>query len=441
MTGFTAGGLAWAALALGTAAEPVVLVEAARPGDSARVTVELKAEGTFRPATPPGAAEAKPMALRVATRLEFAERVVAVGAGGVPIRSARSVAQASATIGGDARPTSNAIRPEVAALAATRRGDTAVDVVSLGGPLTRSELELVSGPGDSLALPALLPTQPVRVGDHWTVGELAARNLSGYDALAANALEATLEAVDADSARIRLLGSVRGAALGGEGSMACDGSARFNRKTGQVEALTLRRAEARRPGPVESGLDVKSTLTVARASLTAAEATGLDDNLAGLARNDNAADRNLLLYRAPDGKYALLHDRDWHLYWEDGRQAVFKRLDRGELVAQANLAVGPDAGKGRHQDLNQFRTDLQKALGGRFVRIVGQGEVEGVEAGGFRYKVTIEGKQGDTGVLWHYYLLAGPEGNQLIATFTLGFAQQAQFADGDLRMISTLEWK
>ena len=442
MMGWPMVGLMGAVVALVSPAEPVALVAAARPGDTSRVTVALQADGTFRPATPPGAPEAKSMALRVATRLEFNERVIAVGAGGIPARTVRSVGKATATIGGEARPSTAELRPEVAALAATRRADTAVDVVSLGGPLTRSELELVSGPGDPLALPALLPGKPVAVGDHWIVGELAARNLSGYDALAANSLEATLEAVDADSARVRLLGSIRGAALGGEGAMACDGSFRFDRRTGQVAELTFRRAETRRPGPVESGLDVKSTLTVTRAAVPADEAPSLDDNLASLARNDPASsDRSLLLFRSPDGSYTLLHDRDWHLYWDDSRQVVFKRLDRGEMVAQCNLTVGPDAGKGRHQDLTQFRDDLRKGLGSRFVRIVQDGEVEGAAGGGFRYKVTIEGRQGDAGVLWHYYLIASPEGKQLIATFTLGMAQQTQFAASDLGMIGTLEWK
>ncbi len=441
MSGLRGVGLAIAVLILVGAGEPAPLFESARPGDSARVTVELKAEGTFRPATPPGAPEAKPMALKVATRLEFNDRVVAVGAGSVPIRSVRNVTRAAATINGEVRATSSELRPDVSALVATRRGDVAVDVVSLGGPLTRSELELVGGPGDPLALPALLPGKPVKLGDHWTVGDLAARNLSGYDAIAANALEATLEAVDSHVARVRLLGSIRGAALGGEGSMACDGSFLFDQKTSQVRQLDLRRAETRRPGPVESGLDVKSVLTVSRSSTPGSADSGLSDSLASVARSDSAPGRDLLLFRSPDGKYELLHDRDWHLYWDDNRQVVFKRLDRGEMIAQCNLAVGPNAGKGRHQDLTQFRDDLKKALGNRFVRVVGQGEVEGAAAGGFRYKVTVEGRQGDSGVLWHYYLIASPEGNQLIATFTLRLAQQTQFADSDLRMIGSLEWK
>src|SRR6202011_673494 len=122
-----------------------------------------------------------------------------------------------------------------------------------GGPLTRTELELVQGPGEPLALGRLLPPDPVAVGDRWTVGDYAARNLSGYDALAINGLEATLESVDDASARVRLLGSIRGAALGGEGTMACDGTFTFDRKATRVARLPLRRAETRRAGPIEAG--------------------------------------------------------------------------------------------------------------------------------------------------------------------------------------------
>ena len=53
----------------------------------------------------------------------------------------------------------------------------------------------------------------------------------------------------------------------------------------------------------------------------------------------------------------------------------------------------------------------------------------------------MEGRQGDSGVLWHYYLIASPTGEQRIATFTLGLAQQAQFAESDLRMIGSFEWR
>ena len=149
--------------------------------------------------------------------------------------------------------------------------------------------------------------------------------------------------------------------------------------------LALNRAETRRPGPIESGLDVKSVLSVVRTPSDEAGSSGLDDNLIALAKSDNTADRELLLWQSPNTRYTILHDRDWHIYWDDDRQVIFKRLDHGELVAQLNMAAGPDAGAGRHQDPNQFRDDLRKALGARFVRVAAQGEVEGMNAGIFAY--------------------------------------------------------
>ncbi len=63
------------------------------------------------------------------------------------------------------------------------------------------------------------------------------------------------------------------------------------------------------------------------------------------------------------------------------------------VVAQCNLMNGPNAGKGRHQDLKQFRNDLRSALGARFASFLGEGEVEGGSGGGFRYKVGVQGRK------------------------------------------------
>ena len=429
---------AWVSAASVGAAPPVTLREVARPGDISHARVELKAAGKYQPATPPGGTAPAPLELKVETRLEFDERVEGLDPAGAPRRSVRQVVRAGAVINGEVRPTNATLRPELTTLVAERK-DGSVAVVSAGGPLTRSELDLVEGPADPLVLSAFLPPDPVAVGAHWTVSPDAARSVSGYDALAANTLEATLEAVDEGSATIRLLGSIRGAVLGGEGSMACDGSLRFDRKAQRVAGLQIRRAETRQPGPVEAGLDVKSTLSVVREDSTNPGVLADNDLVTRAAKV--APGQNLLLFNSADGKYSLLHDRAWHLYWDDPRQAVLKRLDRGELVAQANFSVGPEAGAGRHQDPAQFRDDVRRALGSRFETILGEGVVDGTPGGHYRYKVTARGRAGEAVILWHYYLLASPAGDQLIATFTLGQAQEKAFADQDLLLIGTFEWK
>ncbi|MBV8384257.1 MAG: hypothetical protein JOZ63_16740 [Planctomycetaceae bacterium] len=436
-----------AALMLGAAsagAAPVTLREAARMGESTRVLITLKADGHYRPAPPPGTSQAepgkpatKPMALRVETRFDFTERVMDVDAEGRPRRVARWVARAAAAINGEVKPTGSVLRPEVALLVAEPRAEGVV-VFSPGGPLTRPELELVQGAGDPLALADLLPGKPVAVGDKWRVGDEAARALSVYDTLARNALDAVLEAVDAGSARVRLKGEIRGAVLGGEGTIACDGSFTFDRKAGRVDRLTLDRSESRKAGPVENELDVKSTLTITRRAAETPPALA-DAALSGVSLDSDPARARLLL-TTPRGKYTLLHDRDWHIDYEDMRVTVLKRLERGVVVAQANLALGPNAGKGRHQDLEQFRDDIRRALGRRFGQFVGVGEVDGDPLGGFRYKVAVRGREGDLGVVWNYYLVAGPEGDQLLAIFTLAEDQAKAFADQDLQMIGSLKW-
>ena len=417
----------------------MTLRESARAGDSTRSTVTLKAEGSFLPATAPGAPAAKPLALKVETRVEFEERVAAVEKGGRARAGVRRVIGAAATIDGEVRPSASALRPGMALLVATRR-ELAVEVVATGGPMTRSELELVQGPGDPLALGSLLPSQPVAIGDRWTIDDFAARNLSGYDALAGNALEATLEAVDDTSARVRLLGSIRGAALGGEGSMACDGSFTFDRKADRVDRLTLRRAETRRPGPVEAGLDVKSVLAVER--VPASPSSPLDDlpprREAGWARR---GPRTPALQRArrqvqpaPRPRLASLLGRHPPGHPQAARPGRAGRPvqpgpgpRRREGPASGRRPVPRRPPEGARRPLRQVRRP------GRGRREPGRRlPLQGIE---------VQGRQGDAGVLWHYYLIAGPGGDQIIATFTLGLAQQAQFADQDLRLIGSLEWK
>ena len=81
----------------------------------------------------------------------------------------------------------------------------------------------------------------------------------------------------------------------------------------------------------------------------------------------------------------------------------------GRARRRQGTAPGPDPVPRRHPP----------RLKERFVQFLGAGEVEGDPAGGFRFKVGVQGREGDLGVVWYYYLVASPDGDQLLATFTL----------------------
>ncbi len=425
------------------AADPVSLRESIRPGALGRVVMELKADGTLRPSAPAGRDRgkdpSKPLAVRVEARFAFVQRDLEPASGQTSPRALRWTVQAAGARNGEVIPEDSALRPEVRLLVAEPR-DGSTFSYSPGGPLTRGELDLVQGPADPLLLPGILPEKSVVVGDRWTVGPDVARSLSGYDALAANGLEVALDALDDATAKLRIHGEVRGAVLGGEGAISCDGSATFDRKDERIVRLDLRRSESRKPGPVEAGLDIKSTLTLERSATTEAPPELNDEVVAALpARAPDAA--QLLRFLPVGGGYTFLHDRNWHIFSESPRQAVLRRLDHGEVVAQFNLARGPNAGKGRHQDLNQFRDDIRTALGRAFGKFVAEGDVEGgVESGGYRHKVAVGGRVGEVDVLWLYYLLSNAQGEQLLGTFTLSGAQNRRFADQDVQIIGSLNW-
>jgi hypothetical protein len=465
--------LAWPASSEADAADAILLREAGAPGDSTRVWIELKARGLFQPGLPPGgtgkeARLPKPLSLEVETRLVFDERLIEVdrtvaraktapgdGARQVSVdepeveksakatgskkKAARHVIQAASAINGEVRPSATALRPEVSLLVAERRGrGGAVVVVSPGGALTRAELEQVEGLGDPLLLGDLLPATTVAAGGHWKVSDAAAVALSTYDIITANRLEATLATFDRNRAMIRIKGEIEGSVLGGAGKMSCEGVITYDRLAARVERVELNRSELRSAGPVEAGLDVKSTLTIARKGVKPPEI--LSDAALRTIPLDVTPERQLLRLVTPDGKATLLHDRQWHSFWDDPKLVVLKRISGGLVTAQCNIVVGPQAGRGKHQDPIRFRDDIRKALEQRFAQFLGAGEIEGDPAGGFRYKVGIQGREGELGVVWYYFLVASPDGDQLLVTYTLAADQLPKFGNQDLTMVGSLRW-
>lgn len=430
----------WAGTATGVqepSNAPVLLRERATTEGAVRVLAEMKAQGELRPAAAPGAKVPAGVPLRVESRFDYYERVTEVAADGQPTRAARYARQAAVAINSPGRPMTALLRPEVSTLLARVRNGQVV-MFSPGGPLTRQELDMVQLPADPLLWSGLLPAKPVAVGETWAIGAEAARALSEYEALATNTLRAKLEEADAAVARIHLAGQVRGAVRGGEGTVTIDGTLTFDRAAGRVSGLDLERTETRAPGHVEAGLDFKGRLTVKREP--ADVPAELADTILAALPAEVRSTLELLKFTPPEGRYVLYHDRYWHLFWEDRRLAVLKRLDQGEIVAQCNLSRGPQAGKGRHQDPAQFRQDIREALGKRFTAFVGAGEVSEDPEAGFRYKVAVQGREGDRDVLWYYYLIASPEGDQLLATFTLNLADKDRLGNKDLEMVGTLEW-
>jgi hypothetical protein len=331
------------------------------------------------------------------------------------------------------------VREEVGLLLAVRRGAEVV-VASAGGPLTREELDLVQGACDPLLLAEMLPARAVDVGDRWELPETAARSISEYERIDANTLRARLAALDDRAARIELSGQVQGQVRGARGTVQARGELIYDRVGQQVRQLRLERTEKRSQGHVESALDVRSTLELKIEAIEPPRE--LDEATLAELPLELDEPRLLLVLGAPGGRARLLHDRAWHVTASEAGRVVLRRVVGQDLIARCDLVAGPNAGPGRHQDPDQFRADAEQALGAAVGQLLGFGEVEGPPRAGYRYKVSLEGREQTHGdvPIWYYHLAASPQGDQLVAIFTLSRASAAAFADQDERMMATLEW-
>jgi hypothetical protein len=420
-------------------------------GQAYKVRAEFTAKGSrpgsvragtsaARQTTP--AADEPALPFSVNAELQWLERVQALDGPRRVRRVVRRLQTSSANIGGfraSGQQIHLEVRPEVGLLVADRRGDSVV-VFSVGGPLTRTELGLVQTVGDPLLIADLLPGGAVKPGDSWEIPISAARALSDYDTVTSSSVKATLEACNEAKARVTLLGEIQGRARGGDGSIAVAGHFEFDRLRALLTRLELERAEARGAGPIETALDATSTLKVERSPIAVPDALN-DAALEGLPL-DPDCQRELLLLDPPGAQYTLLHDRSWHLVRDSTSRVVLVRLEGDRAVARCDLALGPNAGRGRHQDLGQFREDVRVALGAAYGRIVGAGDVGGAAAGGYRYRLAVEGAEDERGAvpLSYCYLIASAEGEQLFALFRLTRVAEAAFGEEDLRLIGSLEW-
>jgi hypothetical protein len=269
---------------------------------------------------------------------------------------------------------------------------------------------------------------------------LAAKSLTLYDTIAVNGLEGRVELIEADRVRIQISGEVRGALLGAEGKVKFKGTVGFNRAEGLVDSLVISRDESRRPGSVEAGLEIHSDLEVRRQVMDKPA-----PELAEAVRGDwpkFIENKHLqLVWDEPAGLYSLDHDRDWHVTWSDTQESVLKRVDRGgTVIAQCNLKRGPSVAAGRHQDPAQFRDDVREALGDQFRKVFGEGVLDRMQDQGYGYKLAVEGLIQELPVVWYYYLMASPGGEQVMGTVTTTLAETQNGSKPALSLVESLRW-
>jgi len=322
-------------------------------------------------------------------------------------------------------------------LMAVEIDDGKVTLFSPQGRLTRDELDLVDLPANSLLVDRFLPSGPVAQGDTWKHPDDLVLATFGLDRLAKQTLASTVTKIDPDAALVELSGRVEGAVDGVTTQIEVKGKYRFDRRARRIDWFGLLAHEIRGVGHVGPGIEV-----VARLRMQIAPRDGSKElserALEGLPL-EPTPQLTQLVYGPERGGWRFEHDRRWFSTGSDEQLAFLRLIERGDFIAQCNVAVLDRVEPGNQATLEQFQADIQKALGDRFGEFVEAGQ----KANDQNYRVlrvVARGMVSELPIEWHYYLVADEHGRQITFTFTVEGPLAKRLGQMDRQMVASLRF-
>ena len=399
-----------------------------------RVNANVEIEGTFQ--TPsPGGAETH-LDVRSHVVFEYDERRMSgIGRDAEAWRSLRyyNRATAHATIGG--RRSERTLNDGLRLLVVQGR-QQGIEFHSPARRMTRTDLDLLAMPGDTLPAAALLPSESVSVGESWQPSAWIAPMLTGVEAVLKHDLNCTLAEVTDGIARVQILGSVDGVSLGAEMRVKISGQYLFDTSRGFMTRLALTQAENRSIGTVNPGMKVTAKVRWQRSPLTTSR---LPDPAIAARLPLDPEPRLLQLSMELPWQARFEHGREWHLFHRTQSMSILRLVENGALLAQCNVSEVAPVAAGAHTDVRQFKADIRSVLGERFEAFDSAADID-TQSSLYVHRVVARGNSGDRAMNWLYYLCAAPDGRQVAFVFAVEDADIKRLRGRDEAIVRSTEF-
>ena len=425
--GLAAGGPVWA--------DGIALTETPREGECFRITTETRVTGVLKVTR-----DGKPASVKISGKNEhtFTERILS--ADKAVARKAARFYQTAATNGVvDGDRVQRTLPADRRLIVAQRTGDSLFCYSPLG-PLTRPDLEVVSEHFETLHLTGVLPGKEVAVGDTWKLDSLTAQSLCLFDGLISHDLTASLKGVAGGVAAITIEGSAKGIESGALATLTVTATIQFDTHKKRIVGVEWRQKDTRDQGPATPAAELETTTTLKRESLDRAPAELADTVMATIpTADDPPATLKHLLHRDPQGRYRLLHSRDWHVVGQTDYHLIMRYLDRGDFVAQVTITHWDNAGAGKHISPDEFEKLTQGGMNWKVEQITDRTEVP-TDPDRWAYRISARGQLEGSPVVQNFYVIANANGDQVILTFTMRPASATRIGTRDLELVNAIDF-
>lgn len=300
-----------------------------------------------------------------------------------------------------------------------------VKLASVGGPLTREQLDLIDVVGGTPFLDGLLPGESLPEGKAWSVEGEAMGALLGLDSVSVCEISNVIDEGTATYVKFQVAGVVHGEVEGATTEFDIRGLGLFDRRVGAVTRLNLAIKEKRSLGPATPGFQGVAKINIKRDPITKPEFL----TEAALAEAKGPTNPTLAL-PSKDLGFEFHHDRSWFVASSSGPRVSLRRMHEGALVAQATLTRLPSKA-GVEPSLKQFEADVRSSIGGAFSELISSGEWTN-QAGCGCVGVIARGKVDDIELEHRHYLVRSPgDGRTVSLVVTLAAGDLAAVADAD----------
>ena len=312
-----------------------------------------------------------------------------------------------------------------------------VTTFSPQGPLAIDELDLVTAAGESLAIDALLPEQPVKVHESWKVPDDALTAMLDLEEITENKVQMTLLDAMPEYFHMEMKGHVVGKLYGASNQLELGAKCRMDRRTGRIDWFAMQVTQSRENGVIEPGLEVTMRVQMRVTSLDKCDALA-DDKLKDLVLKPTA-ELCRVQYSPTEGHWEVMHDRQWYLVEHFRDLDIFHRLEHGQDIGVCKISRLPQTTLTSLPTLPRFQASVEKALGANFANLVEANQ--GTTEGGYRYfRVVAAGKDGDAPVQWVCYHLSDEAGHQAAFAFRVEAKNLESFAKADETFLQTLRF-
>jgi hypothetical protein len=416
-------------------AQTYTLTEEVKSGDCFQVRMKMSLSGEMRVSRD---GKQVPLKQSAAADHEFLERILDVDKTGLPDKSARRYTKATASIVVGNDRTQHALDTDRGLLVCQRVKDQIISYCPTSA-LTRGEIEVLEHL-DTLALTGLLPGKTVKVGETWKLPNAVVQALCHFEGLTDQDLKGELMLGKNETLKIVVKGTASGIELGAMVKLTIDATAHFDLKTKRLISLDWKEKDEREQGPASPASTVEVTTTLDRAIIDTPESL-TDVALVSVPSGDAEppAEKMQVALTDAKGRFDLTHSRDWTLVGQTDEHVILRLMDRGDFVAQVTITPWESADKGKHMDPDKFRELMARTPGWDMEKELQTGEVPS-EGGRWVYRVSAQGQLEGANVMQSFYLIAGPNGDQVVLVFTMTPKQSERLGTRDLSLAGSIDF-